>query len=83
MRTPVDFNPAVVEPVTPFAERIGRQRQRRSIFAYAHSAPVHRLDMHRPERLHGAIAHIRAHAKASSQPLKRLRGASKASWTPS
>ena len=52
MRAPVDFNLAVVQPVTPFAQRIGRKRQRSSVFAHAHSAPVHRLDMHRPERLH-------------------------------
>ncbi|WP_158231307.1 hypothetical protein [Bradyrhizobium sp. C9] len=66
MRAPVDFELAGGQPVTPFAQRIGRQGQRRGVFAYAHATPVHRLNVHRPERLHGAIAHVRGHAKASS-----------------
>jgi hypothetical protein len=38
MRTPVDFNLAVVQAVAPFAQRVRRQRQRGSLFADAHSA---------------------------------------------
>ena len=66
MRTPVDFNLALVQPIAPFAQRIGRQTQSCSVFANAHSAPVHRLDMHRPERLRAAIAHVCAYAEAPS-----------------
>src|SRR2546430_16342211 len=70
MRTPVDFNLALVQPVAPFAQRIARQTQSSSVFANAHSAPVHRLDMHRPERLRAAIVHVCAHTKAP--PLASL-----------
>ena len=45
-------------------QRVRRQPQRRSIFAHTHSAPVHRLDVHRTERLQGAIACVRADPKA-------------------
>jgi hypothetical protein len=76
MRTPVDFNLALVQPVAPSAQRIGRQTQSCSVFAHAHSAPVHRFDVHHPERLRAAIAHVYAHAKASplalSQPFLAL-----------
>ncbi len=76
MRTPVDFNFAVIQPVTPCAQRVRRQGQRRCIFAYAHSAPVHRLDMHCPERLQAAMAHVRADREALppglSQPFLPL-----------
>ena len=37
------------------------QRQGRSVLAHDHSAPVHRLYMHRLERLHGAIASVGAY----------------------
>lgn len=36
------------------------------IVANTHAAPVHRLDLHRPERLNGAVAHVRAQSKATS-----------------
>ncbi len=72
MRAPVDFNLALVQPVAPFAQRMGLQSQSCSVFANAHSAPVHRLDMHRPERLRAAIAlcaHAEAPLLASLQPF--------------
>src|SRR5579863_1945468 len=71
MRAPVDFNVALIQPVAPFAQRIGRQGQRRNIFTYAHSAPVHRFHVHRPERLHAAIALVRADAKALPAALSQ------------
>ena len=64
MRAPVDSNLAAVQPVTPFAERIGRQTQRSGVFAHAHSAPFHRLDVHSPERLNCSRLRVGAHAKA-------------------
>ena len=66
MRSPVDINLAVVQPVAPFAQRGRRQMQRGGVLPHAHPAPVHRLDVHRPVRLEGAIAHIRAHAKTKA-----------------
>ena len=66
MRAPVDLNLAILQAVTPTAQRVGRKMQCRGVFANAHAAPVHRLDMHcpeRPERPKRTIAHIRAHAK--------------------
>src|SRR5438034_8767419 len=39
--------------------------------ANAHAAPVHRLHVHGPERLHAAIAHVRAHAKAPSSAFPK------------
>ena len=71
MRTPVDFSLAIVQPVAPSAQRVGRQRLGGSVFAYAHSAPVHRLHMHRPERLDGTIAHVRADAKSLPAALSQ------------
>ena len=73
MRSPVDVHLAVVQPVTPFAQRRRRQMQGGGVLPHAHSAPVHRLDVHRPERLGRAIAHIRAHAKTKAgAPLPAL-----------
>ena len=52
------------------------QRQGRSVLAHDHSAPVHRLYMHRLECLHGAIASVGAYLKglplALSQPFLAL-----------
>jgi len=45
----------LVQPVAPFAQRLRRQTQSCSVFANTHSAPVHGLDMHRPERLRAAL----------------------------
>ena len=70
MRAPVDIHLAVVQPVAPFAQRGRRQMQRGGVLPHAHPAPVHRLEVHRPERLEGATAHVRAHAetKAGAPP---------------
>ena len=66
MRAPVDLHLAVIEPVAPFAQTRRRKMQRGGILAHAHSAPVHRLHMHRPERLEGTRARVRAHRIAPS-----------------
>jgi len=71
MRTPVDFERALVEPVPPLAQRVLRRPQRRSIFAHTHSAPVYRLDVHRPERLQGVIACVRTDPKALPRCLSQ------------
>jgi hypothetical protein len=69
MRSPVDIHLAVVQPVVPFAQRGRRQMQRGGVLPHAHPAPVHHLDVHRPERLEGATAHVRAHAKTKAGAL--------------
>ena len=53
MRSPVDLHLAVFQPVAPFAQRGRRQMQGGGVLQHAHPAPVHRLDVHRPERLEG------------------------------
>jgi hypothetical protein len=53
MRAPVDRDLINVQSVTLFAQRVRRQLHCGSIGAETHSAPVERLDMHRP------IGHIR------------------------
>jgi len=69
MRSPVDVRLAVVQPVAPFAQRGRRQMQGGGIRPHAHPAPIHRLDVHRPERLDRAIAHVRAaETKAGAPP---------------
>ena len=73
MRSPVDIHLAVVQPVAPFAQRGRRQMQGGGVLPHAHPAPVHRLDVHRPERLDRAIAHVRAHAETKAgAPLPAL-----------
>ena len=66
MRSPVDIHLAVVQPVTPFAQRGRRQTQGGGVLPHAHPAPVRRLDVHRPERLDRAIAHVGAHAETKA-----------------
>lgn len=38
-------------------------------FANAHAAPVHRFNMHCPERMDSTVTHIRAHREAQPCPL--------------
>ncbi len=59
MGAPVDRDLAGGQSVAPFAQRMRPQLHRRGIGAELHSAPVQRLDMHRPERLGHPISHIR------------------------
>ena len=65
----VDLNFPVLESVMPFTQTPRRTRQSSRIFANAHAAPIHRLDMHRPEPLDGLVAHIRAHTTTLSLRL--------------
>ncbi|MGY4303361.1 hypothetical protein ACVIJ6_000604 [Bradyrhizobium sp. USDA 4369] len=59
MGAPVDRDLASGQSVAPFAQRMRRQLHRCGIGAELHSAPVQRLDMHRPERLRRPITHVR------------------------
>ena len=55
-RPPVRIGLAILDPVTPFAQAVRRQMEPGRIFPDAQSAPDHRFDMHRPERLNGLTA---------------------------
>jgi hypothetical protein len=66
MGAPVDFHFMLVQLVAPFAQGGWRQMQRSGVLAHAHPAPLHRLHMHRPERLQRAIALIRTHPKTQT-----------------
>lgn len=72
MRAPVDFKLAGIQPVALFAQRVRRQGQCSGMFAYTHSAPVHRVDMHCPERLQTAITHTRDDREALPQCHSRF-----------
>lgn len=52
MRAPVACDLAGIQSVTPFAQRMRRQLHRSGVGTDARSAPIHRLHMHRPERLY-------------------------------
>jgi hypothetical protein len=61
----VDRDLSGVSPATPFAQRMRRQLHRRGVGPDAHSAPVHRLYMHRTERPAGTIACVRRDGEAA------------------
>lgn len=71
MRAPVDCDLAGIQSVTPFAQRMRRQLHRSGVGTDAHSAPIHRLHMHRPERLCRAVADVRADGKPLLLPLSQ------------
>jgi hypothetical protein len=52
-RSPVDYHLAIVQQIAPSQQAEARDAMRRGVLAHAHAAPIHRLDMHRPERLDG------------------------------
>jgi hypothetical protein len=66
MRRPIDLHLAVIEPVTPSAQTPRREKQRGYIVTHSHPPPVHRLQIHRPERLDGTRTRVRTHPKAPS-----------------
>ncbi len=59
MGAPVDRDLAGSQSVAPLAQRMRRQLHRGGTGAELHSAPVQRLDMHRPECLGRPIADVR------------------------
>lgn len=48
--SPVHFIAGFFETITPYAQRMRRKTERGGIFGKPHAAPVHRFDMHAPER---------------------------------
>src|SRR5260221_6571767 len=69
MGSPIDLHRAVIKAVAPFPQARRRELQSGVILANAHPAPVHRLHMHRPERLNRARTRVRANPKALSLTL--------------
>lgn len=58
VRPPVDLHLARIEKIAPSPQTVRRDAMCRGVPAHAHSAPRHRLDVHRPERLHGLIPFV-------------------------
>ena len=70
-RTPVDRRRLGVDQITPPAQSAGRYAQRPSIMRDAHTAPVQRFDVHRPERLDRLRSPVgRQRASLPSAPFK-------------
>ena len=60
---PVDFKFTILQSLTPFLHCMARNVQGIRVLSKAHSAPVQRLQMHRPEGLNGPALHVRARAE--------------------
>jgi hypothetical protein len=72
--SPVHLLAGIREAIAPDPQRVGRQAERRGVFRVAHAAPVHRLDVHAPERPDGDRFAIRTHVVATAIALPaRLR----------
>ncbi len=65
------FRPRLHPTVAAFAQACRRKMQRRSIFPNGHAAAVHRFDLHCPERLNSAVAHIRAVANCAARNVRK------------
>lgn len=61
-RSPVHFVAGFFEAVTPNARRMRRKTERCGVLSMPHAAPVHRFDMHAPERPKSNRFAIRARA---------------------
>src|ERR1700724_979817 len=73
-RSPVHFLAGFLKAIAPNAQRMGRQTERRGVLGMPHAAPVHRFDMHAPERPKSNRFAVRAHAVAIARsPLAPLR----------
>jgi len=73
LRSPIARRLAGVDQITPSRHAVRRDAVRIAVVAHRHSAPSLRLDVHRPERLEGAIARVRADAETKAgAPLPAL-----------
>jgi hypothetical protein len=73
-RSPVHFVAGFFQRIAPNAQRMRRQTECRGVLGMAHAAPVHRLDMHAPERSKSNRFAVRAHAVAiARRPFASLR----------
>lgn len=73
-RSPVHFVAGFFQPIAPNAQRKRRKTECRGVLGMSHAAPVHRLDMHAPERPKSNRFAVRAHAVAiARRPFASLR----------
>jgi hypothetical protein len=68
-RSPINFDLASVDQISPAAQAGPREFRRRGIMRERHPAPVQRLHVHRPERLHSLVAFVRRQLERSSPAL--------------
>ncbi|SRR6266481_7993997 len=68
-RSPVNFDLATVNQISPAAQAGLREFRRRGIMRERHPAPIQRLHMHRPERLRRLVAFVRRQLERSSPAL--------------
>jgi hypothetical protein len=59
---------AIVQQIAPSQQAEARDAMRRGVLANAHAAPIHRLDMHRPERLDGLASLVFRQPKTPTPP---------------
>jgi hypothetical protein len=72
--SPVHFVAGLFQPIAPNPQRMRRQTQRCGILGVPHAAPIHRFDMHAPERLKSHRTAVGPHAVAiAPRPLGRVR----------
>ena len=72
--SPIHFVAGVFETIAPYAQRMGRKTERSGILGKPHAAPVHRFNMHAPERSKSDRTAVRTHAVAiSRRPFAPLR----------
>jgi hypothetical protein len=68
--SPVHFVARLFQPIAPNPQHMRRNTERCGILGVPHAAPVHRFDMHAPERLKSHRTAIRTHAVAiAPRPL--------------
>jgi hypothetical protein len=73
MGPPVDFHFIGVDQITPPPQAVLRYAKCPGICLHVHSAPSHRFDVHRPERLHGSTALVlRQRTPLLAEPLPTL-----------
>ena len=68
-RSPVNFDPATIDQISPTAQAGLREFRCRGIIRECHPAPVQRLHMDRPEHLRRLVAFVRRQLERSSPAL--------------
>jgi hypothetical protein len=68
-RSPIHFVAGICEAIAPDAQCVRRKADRRGILRIPQAAPVHRLNVHAPERPNSNCVGIRAHVVAIGKCL--------------
>ena len=69
LRSPVNFDLAMIDQISLAAQAGLRDFRRRGVMRERHPVPVQRLHMHRPERLHRLVAFVRRQLEQSTPAL--------------